>query len=35
VIAMKTAPGAQSRTSWLVWWPAIGMMLGTLLSYYW
>ncbi len=33
-IPVKAAPAARSpTTSWLLWWPAIVMMLGTLLSY--
>jgi ACS family hexuronate transporter-like MFS transporter len=30
---MKAASAARTRTSWLLWWPAVVMMLGTLLSY--
>jgi len=28
-----SAAAPRPRTSWLVWWPAAVMMLGTLLSY--
>ena len=30
---VNAAPGARKRMSGLIWWPAIVMMLGTLLSY--
>ncbi|MGE5244523.1 MAG: MFS transporter [Betaproteobacteria bacterium] len=32
-VPTNAAPGGRIRTSRLIWWPAIVMMLGTLLSY--
>src|SRR5215469_6044819 len=33
VMASSTSTRIRSEQSWLIWWPAMVMMLGTLLSY--